>query len=156
MRRIEVVFDDITATAELFDRDAPRTIERFWQLLPILDRTIHVRWSGAAWRTEKNYPLEIGDVENSATWLQPGDIAYYDDPRYGLYKIAVCYGRSQWRDDKGELYVTRLGRIVDNLEPFIERCEQILYQGPKAVIIRPAGTELPGSGAEADKEVAGE
>ncbi|MDR7481275.1 MAG: DUF3830 family protein [Armatimonadota bacterium] len=138
MRRIEVVLDDVTATAELLERDAPRTVERLWQLLPIHDRTIHVRWSGAAWRTEKNYPLQIGELENPVTWLEPGDIAYYDDPRYGLYKVAVCYGRSQWRDEKGELYVTRLGRIVDNLQPFIARCEQILYQGPKAVIIRPA------------------
>lgn len=156
MPSIEIVLDDVIATAELFDREAPRTVERFVRRLPIRDRTIHVRWSGAAWRTEENYALEIGALENPATWLQPGDVAYYDDPRYGLYKIAFCYGRCQWRDDKGELYVTRLGRIVDNLEAFIARCERILYQGPKPVIIRPAGTDVATPSAGAGKEVARE
>lgn len=136
MRAIELTIDGITAEAHLFEREAPKTVERIWALLPIEDRTIHVRWSGAAWRTEKNYPLNIGEVENRVTWLEPGDIIYYDAPEYDLYKIAVCYGSSQWRDAKGELYVARVGRIVDNLAPFVRVCERILFDGPKRIFIR--------------------
>ncbi len=146
MRRIEIVLDDVTATVELFEREAPKTVERLWQLLPIQDRTIHVRWSGAAWRTEHNYPLQIGELENPVTWLEPGDLIYYDDPHYDLYKFAVCYGKSQWRDDKGELYVTRIGRIIDNLPPFVARCERILYEGPKVVVMRRVGVDASGAG----------
>lgn len=136
MRWIELVLEGVTVAAEVLEREAPRTVARLWPLLPIEDRTIHVRWSGAAWRTEQNYPFNIGEVETPISWLEPGDIIYYDDPRYSLYKIGVCYGRAQWRDDKGELYVTKVGRIVENLEPFIQRCERILFEGPKKVIIR--------------------
>jgi hypothetical protein len=97
---------------------------------------IHVRWSGAAWRTEKNYPLNIGEVENKATWLEVGDLVYYDDPRYVLYKVAFIYGKSQWRDDQGELYVARVGRVTHNLEAFVKASEQVLFQGPKRIAIR--------------------
>lgn len=136
MREVVVEFDGVRARAGLWDEDAPKTVAAIVEHLPIDDRTIHVRWSGAAWRTEKNYPLNIGAIENKTTWLEPGDIIYYDDPRYNLYKIAFAYGTSQWRDDKGELYVARIGRITENLEAFIKASEQILFEGPKRVTIR--------------------
>jgi hypothetical protein len=135
LRRIRLTMEGVMATADLLEREAPRTVDQLWKILPIKDRTIHVRWSGAAWRTEQNYPLNIGAVENPITWLEPGDIIYYDAPDYGLYKIGICYGQAQWRDHKGELYVTRVGRITDGLAPFIERCERILHEGPKNVVI---------------------
>jgi hypothetical protein len=136
MRRVTVELDGVRAGAELWDERAPKTVEALLTHLPIADRTIHVRWSGAAWRTEKNYPLNIGDVENRATWLEPGDIIYYDDPRYQLYKVAFIYGTSQWRDDKGELYVARIGKVTQNVEAFIKACEEVLFQGPKTIAIR--------------------
>ena len=67
------------------------------------DRTIQVRWSGSAWRTERNYPLALGEVENPITVLQAGDLIYYDEPRLDLYKIGVAYGRAAWRDFAGDL-----------------------------------------------------
>ncbi|HVI83928.1 MAG TPA: hypothetical protein VNA86_01340, partial [bacterium] len=76
-----------------------------------------------------------GEVENRATWLDPGDIIYYDDPRYQLYKVAFVYGKSQWRDDNGELYVARIGKVTNNLEAFIKASDEVLFQGPKAVAI---------------------
>jgi len=34
-------------------------------------------------------------VEHRATWLEPGDLIHYDDPRYNLNKVASVYGTSQ-------------------------------------------------------------
>lgn len=136
MLTIAVDLDGVRADGALWDDRAPKTVAALLPHLPITDRTIHVRWSGAAWRTEKNYPLNIGEIENKATWLEPGDIIYYDDPRHRLYKIAFIYGTSQWRDDKGELYVARIGKITGNLDAFIKACEQVLFVGPKPVTIR--------------------
>jgi hypothetical protein len=136
MRRITVDLDGVRAEAELWDERAPRTVAALLPHLPISDRTIHVRWSGAAWRTEKNYPLDVGDIENRATWLDPGDIIYYDAPEHQLFKVAFIYGQSQWRDPKGELYVARIGKVTKNVEAFIKVCEQVLFQGPKTVAIR--------------------
>ena len=135
MRKVIIELAGITAGAELWDDRAPKTVAALLKNLPITDRTIHVRWSGAAWRTEKNYPLNVGEVENRATWLEPGDIIYYDDPRYQLYKVAFIYGKSQWRDDKGELFVARIGKVTENLDGFVRVSDDILFQGPKAVAI---------------------
>jgi hypothetical protein len=136
MRGITVDLDGVRAEGELWDDRAPKTVAALLPHLPIADRTIHVRWSGAAWRTEKNYPLHVGAIENRATWLERGDIIYYDDPRHQLYKVAFVYGTSQWRDEKGELYVARIGKVTANLDPFIAACEQVLFQGPKPVRIQ--------------------
>jgi len=136
MRRLAIEIDGVKAGAELWDERAPKTVAALLRHLPIDDRTIHVRWSGAAWRTEKNYPLGVGDVENRASWLERGDIIYYDDPRYELYKVAFIYGTSQWRDDKGELYVARIGRVTENVDAFIKASEKVLFEGPKRIAIR--------------------
>jgi len=136
MRRLAIEIDGVKAGAELWDERAPKTVAALLRHLPIDDRTIHVRWSGAAWRTEKNYPLGVGAIENRATWLERGDIIYYDDPRYELYKVAFIYGTSQWRDDKGELYVARIGRVTENVDAFIKASEKVLFEGPRRIAIR--------------------
>lgn len=138
MLNIELELEGIVAPAVLFDDKAPKTCAAVRALLPIEDRTIQVRWSGAAWRTEKNYPLQIGGVENPVTVLQAGDLIYYDDPRYDLYKIGVAYGRAAWRDFAGDLTVAHIGRITGNLEAFVKLCDRIIFDGPKAVRIRRA------------------
>ena len=119
MRKITIDLDGVRAGGELWDDRAPKTVAALLPNLPITDRTIHVRWSGAAWRTEKNYPLNIGEIENRATRLERGDIIYYDDPRHDLYKVAFIYGESVWRDGKGELYVARIGKVTQNVDAFI-------------------------------------
>jgi hypothetical protein len=139
MRQIELEVDGVVAPAVLFDDKAPKTCGKVWDLLPIEDRTIQVRWSGAAWRTEKNYQLQIGQVENPITVLEAGDIIYYDDPRYDLYKIGIAYGRAAWREFAGDLSVAHIGRITGNLEAFNKICDRIIFDGPKTVRIRRAG-----------------
>lgn len=136
MRGIEVEVDGVVSRGVLLDDRAPRTCARVWELLPIDDRTIQVRWSGAAWRTEKNYPLDVGVVENPVTVLQAGDVIYYDEPRLGLYKLGVAYGRAAWRDFEGDLRVAHIGRLTENLEALVRVSERILYEGPKPVRIR--------------------
>jgi len=136
MRKITIDLGGVRAQGELWDDRAPKTVAALLPRLPISDRTIHVRWSGAAWRTEKNYPLGVGEVENRATWLEPGDIIYYDAPEHDLFKVAFIYGTSQWREPKGELYVARIGKVTGNAEAFMKACERILFEGPKQVAIR--------------------
>ena len=138
MRNIVIEIDGVAAQAILFDDKAPRTCAKIRSLLPIEDRTIQVRWSGAAWRTEKNYRLELGQIENPVTVLEPGDLIYYDDPRHQLYKVGVAYGRAAWRDFEGDLPVAHIGRITSNLEPFVKVCDRIIYDGPRVVRIRHA------------------
>ena len=50
--------------------------------------------------------------------------------------MAFAYGKSQWRDDKGELYVAHIGRVTENLDGFIKASEAILFSGPKPVTLK--------------------
>lgn len=136
MRKIDLEIEGVTASAILLDDLAPRTCQAIWERLPTTDRTIHVRWSGSAWRTEKNYALDLGEIENPVSRLDVGDLIYYDDPRYELYKIGLAYGPSQWRDPEGELQVARFARLDGKSNAFLEVCQRILFEGPKVVDIR--------------------
>jgi hypothetical protein len=137
-KRIRVKVGDVVAEGGLFEDDAPRTVQAFWDRLPIRDRTIQARWSGDAWRTEGDYELLDRDaaVENPAGRLAAGDIIYYPGYNSGLLKIAIAYGQSQWLAPfMVPLPVTYMGRLDTNVEAFVERCQRIIFDGPLDVEI---------------------
>ncbi len=141
-KRIRVRVDGVTAEAALLEDAAPKTIQAFWNRLPITDRTIQARWSGDAWRTEGNYELlsREDEVENPAERLSAGDIIYYPGYNSGLLKIAIAYGQSQWLAPfMVPLPVTYMGRIDTNLDAFVERCQRIIFEGPLQVEISRLG-----------------
>lgn len=136
-KRMKIVLDGkITCTATLDEERAPKTVAALWKALPIEDRTIQVRWSGNAWRTEKNYELLPVDhpLENEAGKLQAGDIIYFPAYRAKLVKVGFAYGPAQWLNPFAEIApVAHIGRINENLEAFAKRCEQIIFEGPLSV-----------------------
>lgn len=138
MRRIRIVVDGVEAEAQLFEDQAPKTTQALWEALPIQDRTIQARWSGDAWRTEGNYPLlpEDAPVENLAGRLSAGDIIYYPGYPVGLLKIAIAYGNAQWlKPFMVPIDVALIGKIDTNLDAFVERCSQLIFEGPMSVEI---------------------
>lgn len=52
---LEIVLDGVTGRITLLAAAAPRATAALWAALPINDRTLQVKWSGDAWRTEGNY-----------------------------------------------------------------------------------------------------
>jgi hypothetical protein len=137
-KRIRIRVDGVEAEAQLYEEQAPKTVEALWQTLPIKDRTIQARWSGDAWRTEGNYPLlpESAPVENKAGRLGAGDIIYYPGYRSGLLKIAIAYGNAQWLAPfMVPIDVALIGKIDRGLDEFVKRCERIIFEGPLEVEI---------------------
>jgi hypothetical protein len=137
-KRIRVRVGDVTAEAALFEDKAPRTVQAFWDRLPMKDRTIQARWSGDAWRTEQNYELLTPDdpIENPIERLGPGDIAYYPGYKSNLFKICFAYGQSQWLAPfMVPITICSIGKIDVNLEAFVERCQRIIFDGPMDVEI---------------------
>ena len=137
-KRIRVKVGDVVAEGHLFEDAAPRTVEAFWDRLPIRDRTIQARWSGDAWRTEGNYELldRTAAVENPADRLSAGDIIYYPGYNSGLLKIAIAYGQAQWLAPfMVPLPVTSMGRLDTNVDAFVARCQRIIFDGPLNVEI---------------------
>jgi hypothetical protein len=141
-KRIRVIVGDLVAEGQLFEEQAPRTVQALWDRLPIRDRTIQARWSGDAWRTEGNYELLDKDapVENPAGRLSAGDIIYYPGYSSGLLKVAIAYGPSQWLAPfMVPLPVTYIGSLDANLDGFVERCQRIIFDGPLDVEIARVG-----------------
>ena len=136
-KRMRIVLDGkITCTATLDEDRAPKTVAALWKALPIEDRTIQVRWSGNAWRTEKNHELLPVDhpLENEAGKLEAGDIIYFPAYRAKLVKVGFAYGPAQWLNPFAEIApVALIGRIDENLEAFAKRSEQIIFEGPLSV-----------------------
>src|SRR5579875_2286293 len=99
--------------ADLLEDQAPRTCQLVWDLLPIEDRTVHVKWSGNGWRTWGDYPLDVPEgpgLENPAGHLRAGDILYYPAMR----KICVAYGDAEWLAPHGKREeVTLFARIPE-------------------------------------------
>ena len=137
-KRIRVTVRDIVAEGQLFEEQAPSTVQALWTRLPIRDRTIQARWSGDAWRTEGNYELLNNEapVENPAGRLSAGDIIYYPGYTSGLLKVAIAYGPSQWLAPfMVPLPVTYLGKLDTNVDAFVELCQRIIFDGPLEVEI---------------------
>jgi hypothetical protein len=137
-KRIRVCVDGVVAEATLFEKQAPKTVQALWDRLPIVDRTIQARWSGDAWRTERNYELLTRDhtVENEAGRLSAGEVIYYPGYKSGLLKIAIAYGDAQWLAPfMVPLAVSLIGKIDTNLDAFVERCQKIIFEGPLEVEI---------------------
>jgi len=135
---LEIKVGDSVSRAELFRDRAPLTAQALLDALPIVDRTIQVRWSGDAWRTEGNYELrpEGSPVENVAGQLSAGDIIYYPGYKSGNVKVGIAYGPAQWLAPfMVPVDVCHLGRIIDGLDGFVAACQRIIFDGPLEVEI---------------------
>ena len=143
-KRITILIGGITAEAALYDDQAPRTVAALWERLPIVDRTIHVAWSGSAFRTEGNHELQPAGapVENSRNDLEPGDIIFYPGHKQNLIKVGFCYGEAHWLAPFGEkIDVALIGKIDRNFAEFERVAQRILADGPLTFWVdRIAGT----------------
>jgi hypothetical protein len=136
--RIAVTAGGWSGAGELFDELAPLTTAAFRNALPITDRTIQVRWSGDAWRTEKNYELRPAgsEVENLAGRLEAGDIIYYPNYKSGNVKIGFAYGPAEWlMPFRVPVDVCRVGRLTSGVDEFVAVCQRIIFDGPVPITI---------------------
>jgi Protein of unknown function (DUF3830) len=134
--QLQIKVGDSISRAELFHDRAPLTAQALLDALPIVDRTIQVRWSGDAWRTERNYELRPkgSPVENVAGRLSAGDIIYY--PGQENIKVGIAYGQAQWLAPfMVPVDVCHLGQIIDGLDGFVTACQRIIFDGPLSIEI---------------------
>ena len=132
-KRIKIIVGGITAEASLHEDKAPKTVTALWNELPFVDRTVHVAWSGSAWRTEQNHELQPASapVENATNRLTSGDIIFYPGHALKLTKVGFCYGNAQWLAPFGVMVdVALIGKVDRNLAEFERVCRRILPDGP--------------------------
>ena len=125
-RFIDVQIGDARGRIRLLDDEAPQTAQAIWDLLPIEDKTVPVRWSGNAWRTDRDYPIPFEGVENRPDFLAAGELASY--PR--LQKICFAYGTAQWRAPSGQVRdVSLVGRVEEGLDELVAASDRAHTEG---------------------------
>jgi len=131
---LSITVAGVTGRVRLLDGSAPRTTSALWAALPITDRAVQVKWSGDAWRTDGDYDIGIGDVENEGHTLAAGDVIYY--PR--MKKIGFAYGRAEWRhpDPAVQLHVSVIGKVSANLEGLVAASQRVWLEGAQPLELR--------------------
>lgn len=140
MRQIEIEFEGEVFRASLLEDRAPKTCQLIWDLLPLADRTVQVKWSGDAWRTWGDYALPVPtgtELENPGHHLKAGDLVYYP----GSKKLCVAYGDAEWLAPHGRpLDVTVYGRIEEgSIARLVDLSMKAWLEGAKEVTFRHAG-----------------
>jgi hypothetical protein len=108
-RYINIEIGNARGRLLLLDDQAPKTCDAVWEALPLEDRTVPVRWSGNAWRSDGDYVFSYTGIENRPDWLKAGDVAYYPRSK----KICFAYDQAQWRMPNGDLIDLSLFARVD-------------------------------------------
>lgn len=137
MRRIEIDFDGTVVTARLLDDKAPELCQAFWDVLPIEDDVAHAQWSGAMFHTVKNDWLDFKvdypwGLENKVGFQAPGDVVYFPPAK----EIAIAYGDAQFCWVTGNLIVSTIAVIEDDLTELVEQAKRMQWEGAKRLTVR--------------------
>jgi hypothetical protein len=132
-KRIELETDGVTAVARLLEDQAPQTVRRFWETLPIEQTLRHVRWGGnAAYVLEPRLKDPAFPVENQVAFYVPATIGY--KPEHG--ELAFSYGQAQARSLQGNGWATHFANLEGDPAPFLAVLTRTQREGAKRLVIR--------------------
>jgi hypothetical protein len=124
------------------EKDAPKTVARFRELLPFNDRIIHVRWSGeACWIPMGEHDLSIG-YENATSHPAPGQIIVYPGglpTSVSETEILLAYGAVAFASKAGPLAGNHFLTIREGLDRLYAIGRSVLWDGNKPITFRKAG-----------------
>lgn len=135
-KRIDLSLDGVSATARLHEQQAPKTVERFWNAMPIDETMRHVRWSGSA-----GYILSAAlrdpafPLENRVSMYIPGTINFR--PEHG--EVAISYGPAQARDGNGMAWATHVATLEGDAKAFLDAVARTQHEGRKRLRISRRG-----------------
>ena len=135
-RRVELEVEGVTAIARLLEDEAPGTVERFWNVLPVEQTLRHVSWAGNAAFIRL---VELDDpdfpLENRVSFYPVGSLNY----RPENVEVAMAYGQAQARTllgHGGNLWANNFGVLEGDARPFLEMLERTQSDGAKRLTIR--------------------
>jgi hypothetical protein len=141
-KRLRLTFpgDGVTATAELFEREAPETCRILWDALPFEGELNHAIWSGPETYLKIDPSIRI-PPEHQTTHPYPGEIGFYSLPGgrlvdwpSDLSELAFFYGRGARPSmPDGPVAMNLFAWIVENLEGFSEICGRMRREGIKVL-----------------------
>jgi len=144
-RRIELCYieDGIAVTAELLDKEMPRTCRKIVEHLPLIGTATHARYSGSEVAMLITKKCRIAREKATCACL-PGDIAYIwlnRDDHYGLDDDVseICWfydrdGRPSMFE--GPVRVNVFARMIGDTTAFFKACADTRIHGVKKFRIR--------------------
>ena len=132
---------DWTFDATLLPDEAPESVERFLDLLPLETTVKHVRWSGYAVFVEEfgEGSPDLTDLprENHRVYPSRGDVLLY--PGYeNVPEILLACGSTAFRSPAGELAGNHIAIVEDARSELAALEVDVLENGSKPITIREA------------------
>ncbi len=114
--------------SKLEQEHAPKTCERFLELLPYTERVIHSRWSGeAVWIPLGEYDMGL-DFENHTSHPSRGDILLYPGG-ISETEFLFAYGSSCFAAKVGQLAGNHFLTMVEGHQNLDAFGKQVLWEG---------------------------
>jgi hypothetical protein len=133
MSDLAITVGDLVFVAR-WEPDAPRTIERLKQMLPLRSRLIHCRWSGeGCWIPFGDIDLGTG-FEHHTSHPAPGDIIVYPGG-ISECEILIAYGGVSFSSKVGPLAGNHFATIVEGGEQLPEMGRRVLWDGAQDITV---------------------
>ena len=137
-KMLEIKIDGKAFTAELLEKEAPKTCEAVLKALPLEGTLLHAAWSGDnvyLGITPDKLPKGFSvPQENPTIYGSLGDVLWYPQPHYHEFFIAHDVAQYRWKT--GNLVSNLFGKIKENLEELDKLCRSIQREGGKKIVLR--------------------
>jgi hypothetical protein len=130
MKPVVIEFDGHVLAAQLWDDRAPELCRRIWEALPLEGQVTNTIWSGEMLRLWIEIPEP--QPENVKTLHYPGDILFI--PKWN--GLRFVYGQAQMRGPAGPHPVPVVGKVLDDLAPFVAFARRIEWEGARSMRVR--------------------
>jgi len=145
MARLSITFVDegVTAIAELFEKEAPKSVAAVLSALPQVGDAHHATYSGSECAFILNRDLGIG-MENATSKVLPGDLAYTRFEGGVMFGFPNSFSELAWFYDRdavpsmpeGPVPVNIIGTFTEGFEEFRAMCRRMRREGVKRVEIK--------------------
>jgi hypothetical protein len=133
MSDLDISVGDLRFRAS-WEPDAPRTVARIREMLPLRSQLIHCRWSGeGCWIPFGDLELGTG-VENHTSHPAPGQIIVYPGG-FSECEILVAYGGVAFSSKVGQLAGNHFATIIEGQEQLREMGRRVLWRGAQDISI---------------------
>lgn len=131
-KTVEIKFEGLTLTAELWPDKAPELVKAIWKALPLEGKVTNTYWSGQMARLWTDIPGTEGMSENVTFLPHPGDILFVP----GWNGLRFVYGQAQMRGPGGPHAVPKVGKVHGDISAFAAKAQQIQFDGGRKFVIR--------------------
>jgi hypothetical protein len=135
MTILQIKTGPYTFKAKLEQEKAPKTCQRFIELLPFANKVIHSRWSGeAVWIPLGDFDMGLG-FENHTSHPSRGDILLYPGG-FSETEILFAYGSACFASKMGQLAGNHFLTVIEGQENLEAFGKLVLWQGAQDILFQ--------------------